>query len=54
MITYHGLGYYGFLLGIPGIAAVGLIPAHTRIGQLARRAVWTWIGITVAIIVFSY
>lgn len=54
MITYHGLGYYGFLIGIPAAIVVRWIPAHTLIGRYGRRGIAAWLAITVAILIFSY
>lgn len=54
MITYHGLGYWGFLVGIPAALIVRRIPAHTLIGRYGRRGVIAWLAITVAIVCLSY
>lgn len=54
MITYFGLGYWGYLIGIPAAVIVRFIPRHTAAGRYGRRAVWAWLAVTVAIVFFSY
>ncbi|MFE9853604.1 hypothetical protein ACFYPN_33135 [Streptomyces sp. NPDC005576] len=54
MITYHGLGYYGLLIGLGGAALLRLLPRESRAHRLVSRALLAALLVTAALVGFSY